>query len=326
MSQRMIRRVIRIRGSDSPNVRYAEAEIAAGKKPSHRILVPGVLPYADYLKRISTWSEIRVCIGIHALFWEGKEVLLYPPDWLARAERIAREVTSSRIRRIGKGLGVDPAEGGDKTAWCVVDEWGILELISKKTPNTAVIPNETLALARRYGVKFEDIVFDAGGGGVQHANTLRELAYPVRTVAFGEGVTLEPKRGMRLHSEKIDLRSERQGYTNRRAEMYGDLRELLDPSYEALIDPRNYGKVPHGFGIPEEYSELIFQLSPIPLLYDKEGRLRMLPKNRVGAAGPNSEKTLVELIGHSPDEADSLVLAVHAMLHKPARVVAGVGR
>ena len=43
------RKIIRIKAEESPNVRYALAEIKAGREPSHRILVPGVKTYATYL-------------------------------------------------------------------------------------------------------------------------------------------------------------------------------------------------------------------------------------------------------------------------------------
>jgi len=60
-------------------------------------------------------------------------------------------------------------------------------------------------------------------------------------------------------------------------------------------------------------------------LWDKEGRRRMRAKNRVGKEGEErGEKTLVELIGHSPDEADAVVLACHAMLHRAPVSRAGV--
>jgi hypothetical protein len=93
--------------------------------------------------------------------------------------------------------------------------------------------------------------------------------------------------------------------------MYGDLRNLLDPSR------------PQGFALPAEYAELRRQLAPIPLTYDGEGRLELLPKNRRHGEEPTRRKTLTELIGCSPDEADALVLAVHAMLHQSRRVTAG---
>lgn len=45
----------------------------------------------------------------------------------------------------------------------------------------------------------------------------------------------------------------------------------------------------------------------MPRLLDKEGRLRMLAKNK--NTDNTKEKTLCELLGRSPDEADAAVLA-----------------
>jgi hypothetical protein len=59
-------------------------------------------------------------------------------------------------------------------------------------------------------------------------------------------------------------------------------------------------------------------LSKMPLLYDKEGRMMMLPKNKVGKDS-GGQKTLTELLGCSPDQADSTVLMVHAIIHKETR-------
>jgi hypothetical protein len=53
-------------------------------------------------------------------------------------------------------------------------------------------------------------------------------------------------------------------------------------------------------------------------MYDEEGRMMLLPKSRK-PGGNATQKTLTELIGHSPDEADALALAVHAMLHPGER-------
>ena len=84
--------------------------------------------------------------------------------------------------------------------------------------------------------------------------------------------------------------------------MFGLLRERLDPDNNTP------------FAIPEDLRELRRQLAPIPLMYDGEGRLLLPPKNK---ADKNSNvQTLYDIIGNSPDEADSLVLAYFAMVRK----------
>jgi hypothetical protein len=323
VAQRYYRRVIKIRGDDSPNVRFAMAQIAVGLQPTGEVILPGVLPWSDYVKRRQTWDPIMQCIGIDAEFYKGAGVLFFPPEWLNRAERL-HDGLRSRPRK-AKSIGIDPAEGGDKTAMAAVDELGLIELTSKKTPDTSVIPKEAVAFARKHGLEGspENWIFDRGGGGKQAADTLRSQGYEgVRTVAFGESLLLDPIRGMRRVEEKVEHSEERYVYVNRRAEMYGNLRWLIDPATD-----RNLGS---GFALPSAvygliYQELRHQLAPIPLMYDPEGRIILPPKNRrPGEDAKKSNKvTLVELIGHSPDEADAVVLAIHGLLKPEHRRVAG---
>lgn len=309
MVQRFYRKVIRIRAEDSPNVRLGLLQQQQGQTPTGEMVLPGVLPWHDYQKRRITWDKIRQCIGLDAEFYEGSEVLLFPPDWLNRAERIADQLRG-RLRK-ARGIGIDPAEGGDRTAMAAVDEWGLIELVSRKTPDTSVITGEALAFMRRHDVPPDRVVFDRGGGGKEHADRLRAQGYPVRTVAFGETASLDPKYGKRQMKERWEVKEDRTAYKNRRAEMYGALREMLDPAHE------------RGFGLPAEYAELRRQLSPIPLTYDPEGKLEILPKQRRPDATEKTRPTLTDLLGCSPDEADALVLAIYAMQHKGLRTMAG---
>ena len=148
---RYYRKILKIRAIDSPNVRYALEQIKAGIVPDNRILVPGLLSWGDYQKRRATWNKMRQTIGLDAEFWEGADVLLYPPDWIARANQIHLELCAKFYgkNRQAKSMGIDSAEGGDNTTWCIGDEYGIIELISESTPNTAVITKRTLALGRK---------------------------------------------------------------------------------------------------------------------------------------------------------------------------------
>lgn len=321
-SKRYIRKVIHITAADSPNVRLASEQQRRGIPVTNQEIVPGVLSWREYQKRTATWDEILQTIGLHARFYEGAEVLMYPPHWLNRAHHIARERGNRLHPNNRRALGIDPGEGMANTAWAVVDDSGLLELISRKTPDTSEIIEQTLSIMRRWQVPPDRTVFDRGGGGKQHADTMRRMKtydYPngirVRTVAFGESISLDPKRGLRPIDVRMDAKEDKYTYVNRRAEMYGELRILLDPS--ATFQDSLGKEVECSFAIPEHYSDLRLQLAPIPLLYDGEGRMRLPPKNRKSeAATKNGEKTLTEIIGRSPDEADALVLAVHGLLHK----------
>jgi len=305
------RRVIRIRATDSPNVKLALAQIEAGLEPTHETVVPGVLSWREYQNRRANWDKVKQCVSLDAEFYEGSELLLFPPDWLNLAEERARALP--RVRK-AKGGGCDPAEGGDSTSMSAVDEFGLIEQVSKKTPDTSMIGQEAIAFMRKHDIPPDKFVFDRGGGGKQHADMLRRMGFNVRSVGFGEGLAPDPRYGkapVRIRREDKEGRYE---YLNRRAQMYGELSEALDPGLPGTR-----------FAIPAEYTELRRQLAPMPKLYDKEGRLYMLPKNKRNPdpTNPSTEKTLVELIGCSPDEADSLVLACHGMWHRSTNLVVG---
>ena len=209
--------------------------------------------------------------------------------------------------RIATGIGIDPAEGGDSTCFAAVDRYGLIELVAVKTPDTSVIKARTLAFMRKHGLKperdrdCECVMFDRGGGGKEHADYLRHAGYPVRTVGFGEAPTKDPQPGANSIDERRQEREERYAYKNKRAELFGRLRNRLDPNREGSE-----------FSISPSEVELRKQLSVFPLQWDEEGRMTLPPKNAKPGVKTRS-RTLVEMIGHSPDEADAVVLAVYAM-------------
>lgn len=303
------RKIIQIKAMDSPNVILGVAQEAAGKQPTNDVLVPGVLTFDEFKKRMATWDVIRKCVGLFAEFYEGAEVKMFPPLWLNRAATLAKLLALKGTSRVAKAIGIDPGEGDNETSWAVVDHLGLIELISKKTPDTSIITGETLALMRKHGVSDDMVCFDRGGGGKEHADRLRSQGYSVRTVSFGEPLLMPIQYRDTNVKDRLVNRDERYTYVNRRAEMYGSLRMLLDP-------------VNKGFALPARYPRLFQELRPIPLSYDQEGRLYLLPKNKKDKN--DKRPTLIDLIGHSPNDADALVVAIYAMTNKPVRARAGV--
>lgn len=299
---RYYRKVIRIVAEDSPNVKYAIWQQTQGIEPTNEIVVPGVLTWDEYCKRRDMYDEITKSVSLWAQFYEGPELKLFPPQWLARAAQYATEIYGKR--RTAVAIGVDPAEGGDKTSMAAVDELGLIELVSRKTPNTDVVPREALAFARKHNVKAENVCFDAGGGGKQHADRLRAMGFDVRAVRFGETLILEPKRGLRQLEERLDNKEEKYAYVSRRVQMYWELSLACDPTNARPFALSRVG---------EACQELHFQLSKFPRQYDPEGRCKLPPKNK--KTPDSKEITLVDMIGHSPDEADAVVLACHGMWH-----------
>jgi len=308
----LYRNIIRIKATDSPNVQLAQAEIAAGKKPSNRIIIPGVIDWETYTKRRLLWDDVRQCIGLDAEFYEGAETLMYPQTFLARAANIAMEYSQRgrMFKRTAKAIGVDPAEGGDDTVWCIADEIGVIKLISEKTPDTSIITSKSIALLREYNVPHNKMYFDRGGGGKQIADAMRAKGFRVKTVGFGEAATPPRKLGITTFTGKEEVDETRYVYKNKRAEMYGILRDLL------LSEK--------GYGIPDDnqgaaYAELRRQLAPIPLLYDGEGRIYLPPKRKKSQT--SNETTMADLIGCSPDEADATVLATYAIHSRSSAIV-----
>lgn len=316
-------RVIKISAEDSPNVRLAMQECGAywdpeskrmvypdERRPSGRQIVPGVLPWDEYVHRRLKWDPIRQCIGLDGVFYEGGELLMFPPQWMNRAEQIARNIVARTRIGLKNHMGVDSAEGGDKSAWCVIDKLGIKKLLAYRTPDTVAIVNQTVQLIREYDLDPRDVYFDKGGGGTQHVDRLRDQGFNVQSVAFGEAVQPPPRRVTPSVPIRKEEKEEAYAFKNRRAQMFWLIRLLIDPAEN-----------PDGFGISAEYEELRSQLAPIPLLYDGEGRIVLPPKNKRNAN--DKQPTLVDIIGHSPDEADALALATFSMTGRPERKKAG---
>lgn len=297
------RKVIHIRAEDSPNVKLGLAQKASGKQPTNDVLLEGVLTYEEYLHRRSTWDPVRQCVGLDGQFYKGKEAYLFPSAWLERSKQVASRLPA---KRKGVAIGVDPAEGGDNSSWAVVDESGLVYMESIKTPDTTAVPNRTIALMNEYNVAAENVMFDRGGGGYEHVCQLRAMGYRVGEVSFGEAAYIEPLELEPLESREHD-RGKRYAYKNRRAQMYWMTRQRVDPG---VLNQSN-GEYTGGWGIPAEYTELLRQMSLIPYGYDGEGRIVLPTKRRT--SDNDSKTTLIDIIGHSPDECDALVLAVYAM-------------
>ena len=297
------RKIIRIKAEDSPNVRLALAEIAVGLEPSGRVIIPGVKQYWEYKSNRRDWDDHQQCVCLDADWYQGQDVLMYPPEWLNRAESLAASLRGKR--RIAKAIGVDTGEGSADTAWVAVDELGLIDLEARKTPDTSEIPGFTLAFARKHNVPPERVMFDRGGGGYEHACTLRKQGYNVRTVAFGTPITPAKKgRGtIAVLQERIEQDEEKYTYKNRRAEMYHKLRLKLS----------------EGYGLPKKYAELRRQLAPVPLWYDEEGRIYLPPKQAKPGDEDKNKVTITKLVGCSPDHSDALVLAIYGMTIKVSR-------
>ena len=323
----MYRKVLKWDAEKSPNVRLARAQQANGREPTGEVVVQGVLTWQEYCERRQTWDAVRATVGLDAEFYVGAEVLLFPPTWLAKARKLADNGYRAEQHlnlipewsyRKAKGIGVDPAEGGDSTAMAAVDEYGLIELVSRKTPDTSVVIGEVVSFMRKWSCPPERVCFDRGGGGKEHADRMKMLEPSfkvIRTVGFGEPPRLDLKRGLHLLTERKDVVEERYAYKTLHCQMYHELSQLmeLDEQGSNLLE---------GFTIPQGaiYDELCRQLAVYQKLTDEMGRYLLPPKHKRDKK--DTRQTLTDMLGRSPDEADAVVLAYHAMRHKSARSVA----
>lgn len=283
-SSALLRKVIHVSGDDSPNVKAGRRWKELGRAGAPPLLIAGLLTYEEYVRREATWDEVKKTCRLFGHFHEGDASLLFPMTWLDAAMHRRRWDEINALPRYVEAIGLDVAAGGrDKTCWTMVDHRGLIEQIVKDLGNTMEIVGNTLRLLQQYRLPAERVAIDAGGGGKQIADRLHELGYYVQVIGFGESAT-DP-----------------QAYKNRRAELYGNLRRLLDPERE--LGP---------FLLPPLAGELRQELVVLPLQFDSEGRMFLPPKAR----RPNQATkipSIRDLLGRSPDRADSLVLAAWAL-------------
>ncbi len=105
------------------------------KNPPLKILVPGLLSFDDYLLNRYKWDAVEQCVKLDGLFYEGADLKLFPAAWLKAAATRAEELERSHGRnRAGRAIGVDPAEGGDKSSWTVGDGLGFAQSCRQMGP------------------------------------------------------------------------------------------------------------------------------------------------------------------------------------------------
>lgn len=319
---RYFRKVIRIVAEDSPNVQLGLLQLARGEEPTDEVLVPGVLTYSEWRRRLATWDEVRKTVGLWAQFYKGAAIMLFPAERLDRAAERFRELRGRR--RMVRGIGIDPGEGNANTTWVLMDELGVIDIESEKTADTSVVVPRTMALIRRTGISPTRVCFDRGGGGKQHADMLRARGFPVRTVGFGAKARTEVKHPgqVTLYREKRSVIEEKTTFKNMRCQMFFEVSDELNPANNL-----------RGFAVPgPEYGpaavELRRQLLVFERCYDENGvsytNTKKPPALGSGKTPPGRPRSLLEVLGGSPDEADAFALARYAMMHQAVQQQAGV--
>lgn len=320
--EKLYRRVIKIKAEHSPNVRYGLAEKKAGHEISFTEMIPGVVSIRDYLTRRATWNEMSQTIGLDAEFFEGDQVKLFTDAKILMSSQ--RWATNPDTQ--AESIGIDPAAGGDNTSFAVSSKTKLLKLESSKTPDTTVIVDKAIILMSEYGVRPENVGIDQGGGGLQIAHALRRKGYPVRTINFGGAFKMQKRAGIAPVKRRIEAEERMQAYRNKRAFMYHLLSLRMDPNsgYE-LFD---ISKKQLGYQTSFKQCTLRQQMEPVPFLLDNKGVIYMLSKARktkVENTTQDREYTLTELIGHSPDELEAVLISLMVQYDKVKALGGGLG-
>lgn len=314
MGKGLLRNVIHIDGErDSPNVQAAKAFYSKGGHGKPPTVIPGVLSYEEYLVRLS-WPEHQRKTRLHGEFDMGGDEFLFPPAVLDHAQALGRKVLEcsrkpdrndnwvklTQLKHGPKAMGVDVGRGGDFSVWTIIGKYGVVATCRKRTKNTSEVCGITLRLMDKYKIAADNVAFDSGGGGREHADRLRERGLDVLDVGFGERSNLPEE------------------YKNMRTEMYGEAAKLM------AITPRTKSMLekPHDewlkdwrcLSIPPDNNLLRQDLGCLPRMTDGEGRYRLPPKDRATTSTRHggAEKTIREMLGRSPDDGDSFVLGVYA--------------
>jgi hypothetical protein len=307
----LLRWVRHVDPEESPNLiesRRLDREGITGEYP---LVVPGLLSRQEFDEWEATWDEPRKRVRLYGKLPSEDEMKLFPPAWLDLAKQLGGKLRTqmerhSQWRDDGPyALGIDVAfGGGDLTAWVVLGRFGVRHVHAESTPNTATISGRTIKLIEQYHINAWAVAFDAGGGGKQIADMLRDKSEmdfgAIVDVSFGARA-LEPKK-----------------YHNRRTELYGELRFALEPTdARRELLTKKVARWPNEvtcLALPPDEAKLIEDLAVLPYEWDGEGKQRLPPKDHARRdISSQTERSVRERLGgRSPDRGDALVLAWYA--------------
>ena len=304
--RKLLRWVRHVHPEESPNLIRSREMDRLGEKGEYPLLVPGLLSRQEFDEWDSTWDEPRKRVRLYGQLPNEEEMKLYPPSWLDLAQQLGAKLRKQmrrhkRWRDDGPyALGIDVAYGGgDLTAWVVLGRWGVRHVHAQATPNTTLISGYTIKLMRRYRIKSWAVAFDAGGGGKQIADMLRERD----DMDFGEIVDVS------FGAKALDAKK----YNNRRTELYGELRTVLEATDERrgllALPVVEWSTEVRSLALPPDEAKLREDLAVLPHEWDGEGLMRLPPKDHRAASSQREKSVRERLGGRSPDRGDALVLA-----------------
>lgn len=260
-----------------------------------RPIIPGQVCYDTWKAIVSDSSEfVREVFGHGRFPKEDPETQLIKPSWLPR--HVAAWTGTGDV--LGFGLDVAASDSGDQTVLACGSAGGIVGLHGRREADTMKTIGWVLALSRdRYGIELTQgeypVAVDMDGLGKGVGDRMAELGVRVIEVR-GNATPLEEKHRC----------------TNRRAEMYAQLADRLDPAQHA--DP---------FGLPNDRELLDELVAPEKVWQGSDGlKFRLTPKARRPGQSFKG-RTVSERLGRSPDKADAVAYCYQAV-RKPLSTMA----
>jgi len=277
-----------IGGIEIEGTRYEQGDLIPVDQYEHVApLIPGQVCYDTWKAIVSDNSEFVVEVFGHGRFpTEDPEVQLIKPSWLPRhttAWTGQGEVT-------GFGLDVAASQSGDLTVLACGSPDGIVAIHERRESDTMATVAWVLSLVReRYEIELT-------GGEFPLAVDMDGLGKGVGDRFAEQGVRVIEIRGNATPLE------ERHRCVNRRAEMYAQLADRLDPAQHDEPYP-----------LPDDRELLDELVAPEKVWMGSDGlKFRLTPKAR--RPGQTFKgRPLNERLGRSPDKADAVVYCFQAV-------------
>lgn len=256
-------------------------------------LIPGQVCYDLRLALEASRPKDEVLWAVYGKFPQtNKEFMLFSSAW-----RSCKKGTPSKDIDISEsvaiGFDVAASINGDYTSIAFGNTLGCKEIFVDHTPNLMDLKGHFYALCRNRGIDpqagFVPIAIDSIGVGKGLADALEADGCLILRVENGRAAE---------HNKEQ--------YHNRRAEVYGELAQAMDPTLNEKP-----------FTIPDDQS-LWEELLAVEKIYTPTGRqFKIIPKRRPPAQKSvnitDNRQSMEEKIGRSPDKADSVTLLYQAV-------------
>lgn len=258
-------------------------------KPHVRELIPGQVckRLCEALKLLK--DQAQVGFRVYGRFpRDGSLFQVFAPSWRPRSVELRQKfLENSRLTAAAAGIDPSGSSSGDPCVIALGNVLGVRAIIEIQDPNLTTLRHQIYRECESYGVDLRD-------GGIPVAIDCIGLGHNMADEMESEGVWI-----VRIDARKKP-ESESEEFSNRRAEFYGQLAEMLNPKY--------IGEEP--WGLPD--CDLLWQeLYALEKIYLPDARGYSLnPKRRAEGQKPqkiaDNRQSIEEKIGRSPDRSDAV--------------------